>query len=258
VKQPLLRTWSALGLCSACLAAAPLIAAPKKSQPTGKPVAKPAAKPAPKAPAKPAPKPAPPMAFTPAELDLAPGETYLAELVVPSPTGKAFTSKLTYTPGTGLTVKPDARWTGKVPPWGVKSYPRITASADATGDVPVEVALEGGGKAILTVHVLTPTVEMVPGLGQLTVKVTNPFRTRAFNGRVQVSNPDRFLQDVTTREFKLPAGETGELVFPLPGAAPAESEQYEFTVKLDGYHGYKFRKTEALTFPPQPQKDPLP
>lgn len=245
-------------LAGAVLAAcvAPVLAAPKKVQPvvnpTSKKVAKPAAKPA--AP-KPEPKPIPPMAFTPAELDLAPGETYLAELLVPSPTGKAFTGKLAYTPGPGITVKPDARWTGKVPPWGLKSYPRLTAAATASGDVPVEVALEGGGKATLTVHVVVPTVEVVPGLGRLTVKVTSPFHTRAFNGKVDVSNPDRFLQDVTSLEFKLAPGETGELVFPLPGAAPAESEQYDFTVKLRGYHGYQFTKKYSLSFPPQPQKE---
>lgn len=195
------------------------------------------------------------MAFSPAELDLAPGETFLTELLVPSPTGKAFTGKLEYSPGTGLTVKPDARWTGKLPPWGVKTYPRITAASTASGDLPVEAVLEGGEKATLTVHVVTPTVEVVPGLGRLTVKVTSPFKTRAFNGKVNVSNPDRFLQDVTSREFKLAPGETGDLVFPLPGAAPAESEQYDFTVKLEGYHGYRFTKKYTLSFPPQPQKE---
>ena len=243
----LLLAWAILGAC-----AVPAFSATKKPQPAKKPAGKATAKPS--AP-KPEPKPIPPIAFTPPDLDLAPGETYLAELSVPSPTGHAFTGKLNYTPGNGLTVKPDARWNDKLPPWGVKTYPRITANSSAVGDIPVEVELEGGGKATLTVHVMAPTVELTPGLGRLTVKVTSPFRTRAFNGKVDLSNPDRFLQDVTSREFKLAPGETGELVFPLPGAAPAESEKYDFTLKLRGYHGYRFQKTYSLSFPPQPQKE---
>jgi len=191
------------------------------------------------------------MAFKPADLDLAPGETYLAELLVPSPSGKRFKGKLAFTPAPGLKVKEDARFTGSLPPWGMKLYPKVTASAEAQGDLPVEAALENGGKARLTVHVQAPQIEVIPGDKKLTVKITNPFHTRLLTGRVQASNPDRFLQDVTSLEFKLAPGETGELVFPLPGAAPAESEMYDFTIRVQTYQGYRDQKTHKLSFPPQ-------
>jgi hypothetical protein len=240
-----------LGLMAGSLGAA--VAAPAPPKPPATPT-----KPAPKAPGKPAAKtpakPAAPMAFSPGELDLAPGETYLVELFVPSPTGKAAQGSLTYTPGKNVSVTPDARWTGKVPAWGTKTYPRITAAREAEGDIPVVAALEKGGQAKLTVKVARPQLEVVPGSFKLTVKVTNPFRKRPMNGRFTVSNPDRFLEDVTTREFKVPPGEKQELVVPLPGAAPACGEKYDFTFVVESYHGYKEQKTYSLAFPPQEEK----
>src|SRR4051794_22862292 len=77
-------------------------------------------------PAKTAPAPVGPMAFTPAELELAPGETSLVTLFVPSPTGKYFSGTLSFLPEKGLAVQPDARWPDRIPPWGVKVFPKIT------------------------------------------------------------------------------------------------------------------------------------
>jgi hypothetical protein len=225
----------------------PALAAPRKPSPPRKPAAKPA-------PAKPQPAPSRPMAFNPAELDLAPGETYTNELFVPSPTGKAVTGKLAITAPAGLTVKDDPRWTGRVPPWGVKVYPKITAAADASGELPVEAILDKGGKAKLLVRVQAPLVNVTPGEKKLTVMVTNPFKSRLMTGRVQASNPDRFLQDITSLEFKLAPGASTDLVFPLPGAAPAEGEMYDFTILLQTYQGYKDEKTHKLAFPPQEEK----
>lgn len=195
------------------------------------------------------------MAFQPAVLELAPGETYLVELFVPSPTGRAHRGALRYVPGEGLTVIQDARWRSSVPPWGLKTYPRIKADPGAAGEVVVRAELEGGGTANLTVRIVRPEVSLEAGLGTVTARVTSPFSARQFNGRVSLSNPDRFLQDVTTREFKLAPGATAELVFPLPGAAPAEDELYDFTLRLEGYHGYRLRRTFSLAFPPQPEKE---
>jgi hypothetical protein len=222
----------------------PALAAPPVKKPGP---AKPAAKPAPKASAKPAPKV---MGFAPKELDLAPGETYLTELFVPSPTGKEFKGELTYAPAAGLTVKPDDRWPGKVPPWGLKSFPRITAAPTASGELPVKAVIAKGTEATLKVRVSPPGIEPVPGLFKLTIKVTNPFKTRLMTGRIKVSNPDRFLQDVTTREFKVDPGATQELEFPLPGAAPVDDEKYDFTLTVETYHGYRSEKTYPLKFPP--------
>lgn len=225
------------------LAAVPLFAAPDTpAAPTVEPAAKPAAKPAP--------KPKPVIAFKPTTLELMPGETFDAELFIPNPSGKEMPADVAFSPGPGVSVKPDARWKGKLPRYGAKLYPKFTAARDADGDIPVAVMV-AGQKATLNVKIVHPAIEVVPAYKKLTVKVTSPFSTRACNGRVEVSNPDRFLQDITTREFKLMPGQTAELLFPLPGAAAAESETYDFTILVEGYHGFRDKKKHALAFPSQ-------
>ncbi len=199
-------------------------------------------------------KPAPPMLFRPLELDLAPGDTYRVELAVPSPTGKAITTQLSYEPAEGVAVHADPRWKDRIPPWGAKTYPRIQAAQTARGEVPVRARLAAGGEARLLVRVAAPRMEPIPGAGKLTVRVTNPFKTRAMRGRVQAANPDRFLGTVTARPFDIPAGMTGEVEFPLPGAAPAESEAYSFTLTLRTFDGHESKETFPLRFPPQPPK----
>jgi uncharacterized cupredoxin-like copper-binding protein len=238
------------------LAAAAVVAAPATKPPAKAPAAKaPAApsltvkKPSTK-PAKAPPAPPAVMAFNPTELDLAPGETYRVELLVPSPTRKAVTGALQFEPIKGLTPKPDARWSGKVPPWGTKTYPSVTAAPDASGDLPLVATFDKGGTARMMVHVARPRLEIIPGFRKLTVKVTSPFKTRPLTGRIVASNPDRFLENITTREFKVAPGQTEEVVFPLPGAAPAESETYNFTLTVETYQGYRDQKTHALSFPP--------
>lgn len=191
------------------------------------------------------------MAFAPKELDLAPGETYPVELYVPSPTRKAFSGALAYTASPGLTVTPDSRWNGKVPAWGLKTHPKVTAAGDAMGDLTVTAAVRKGASAKLVVRVVRPGVEVIPGDEKLTVRVTNPFRLRLLHGRVVASNPDRFLQDITTLEFKIAPGATQDLVFPLPGASPAEGEKYDFTLNVETYQGYRDRTTHSLAFPPR-------
>jgi hypothetical protein len=218
-----------------------------------------AAAPARKPPAKPAPAKAPlritgPMTFSPKVLDLAPGETFLAELMVPSPTGHAFTGDLTLHPGAGVTAQPTKRFPGRVPPWGVKAYLKVSAAPTASGDILLEASLGTAAKATLTVRVAPPQVEVIPGQGELTVRVSSPFGSRLMRGGVKVSNRDRFLQDRTTHVFEIKPGGTQDLVFPLPGAAPAESETYDFTVEVSTYHGYRERKTYPLSFPPQSAK----
>lgn len=233
---------------------APTGGAPVDSKPAAKATAAKAAAPGVKpTAAKPAVKVSP-MAFTPKALDLAPGETYPVELFVPSPTGKAVSGKLTFTPAKGLEVKPDARWSDKVPGWGTKTYPTIAAAADAQGALPVTAELEKGGKATLTVNVAPPHLELVPGSFKLTVKVTNPFKSRPMTGRIIASNKDRFLEDVTTREFKIPPGQTAEVVFPLPGASPVIGEKYDFVLDVQTYQGYRDKKTYPLEFPQNTDK----
>jgi hypothetical protein len=211
--------------------------------------------PAPKAPVKPAPAKAPaklsgPMAFKPAELDLAPGETYPVELFVPSPTGKTFNGTPRFEADEAVSVTADPRWTGRVPAWGVKTYPKLTAARTADGEYTVRSAIgEKGPAASLKVRVAAPRLEIVTGLFKMTIKVTNPFKDRVMNGRIALANPDRFLEDVTTAEFKINPGATQDLVIPLPGAAPVEGETYDFTLTIETYQGYKHKQTYPLEFP---------
>ena len=203
-------------------------------------------------------KPANPMAFVPPELDLAPGETYPVELFVPSPTGKPVEGKLTYVSDDEKRVimQADARWTGKLSKFGAKTFPKVKALPGAAeGDLRLTAKFEKGGTTALLVRVAAPKVEPVPGRQQLAVKVTSPFRSRVMTGRIQASNPDRFLQDITTREFKIEPGQTAEVVFPLPGAAPAEGETYDFTLTVQTYAGYQDKRTHSLAFPPQRDKE---
>jgi hypothetical protein len=202
---------------------------------------------------KPAP-PAPTMAFNPKELDLAPGETYPVELYVPTPTGKTARVTLGYTPGSGLRVQPDSRWTGRVTSAGAKTFPKITAAQDADGTGAVTASLDGGPSAKLSVRIIEPHVDVAADREHLRVTIESPFRSRLLNGRVQASNPDRFLQDITTREFKVVPGQKQVLDFPLDGASPAEGETYDFTLTVQTYQGYSSKRTYTLAFPPQDEK----
>lgn len=197
--------------------------------------------------------------FRPAELDLLPGESYPVELFVPSPTGKEAVGQLAFTPGKGLSVRPDARWKGRVPSFGAKNFPSIYALADVEeGEHSVKVALMAGERELsagaLRVNVVRPQVLVIPGQGQLTVRVSSPFRRRSLTGRVLASNPDRFLQDITTGEFRVPPGQVQNVLFPLPGAAPAEGETYDFTITVESYQGYREKRVHKLSFPPQADK----
>jgi hypothetical protein len=228
-----------LPLLAACpLALAPLMAA--APPPTVTPAA-----------AKPAKTPAAPMAFTPAELELAPGETYPVTLFVPSPTGKYFSGALSLEPDQGVTVQPDPRWPDRIPPWGVKVFPKITAAADAVGAPRVVGTLTGGGSATLKVTLQRPEVKLIPGIHALTIQVRNPMRGRTLKGRIGLTNADRFLGDVTSALFVVAPGATQETKIPLPGAAPVINEHYNFTYNLQTWNGYQEEKTLPLTFPPQ-------
>jgi hypothetical protein len=208
---------------------------------------------APKAkPAKPAPKSSARMAFTPATLELAPGETYPATLFVPSPTGKYHRGELSFAVEKGVTTKPDARWPDRVPPWGVKTFPRITAAPDADGTAKVVALLVPGGiSATLTVSVRRPEVKLIPGIHELRIQVTNPMQSRPLKGRIGLTNPDRFLGNVTSALLDVKPGATQESRIPLPGAAPVVTETYAFTYTLQTWAGYEEKKTLNLSFPPQ-------
>lgn len=220
------------------LAAVGALAAPAAKKPT---------------PAKAPSKPAIPMAFKPTTLDLAPGETYPVELFVASPTGKEYSGTLDFEVEQGITVASDPRWKGHIPGWGGKTYPKLSAARDASGDYTLKASIGSGDavkQAAMKVRVVSPEIELTPGVFKLTLKVNNPFSTRLLNGRISISNPDRFLQDVTTREFKIEPGKSQELVIPLPGAAPVCGETYDFTLTVETYQGYKDKKTYPLAFPP--------
>jgi hypothetical protein len=202
--------------------------------------------------AAPAPKPAAAMAFTPAELDLAPGEIYPVTLFVPSPTGKYHSGELSYAVEKGVSLHPDPRWPERMPPWGVKVFPKIKAASDAEGRAKVVALLMPGNTlATLLVTIRRPEVTLIPGIRELRIRITNPMRGRPLKGRIGLTNPDRFLQDITSRLVSVAPGATQELQIPLPGAAPSVTETYAFTYTLQTWAGYREQKTQSLRFPPQ-------
>lgn len=194
-------------------------------------------------------KPASRMEFRPATFDMMPGETYPVELYIPNRTRRTMAAKLTYKAGNGLSVKPDRRWTGKIGRYGAKSWPKIVAGPKAKGVIPVTATVDKVGSAKLTIRIVEPTLKVTPGLFQVAVVIANPFRERKLKGRIIASNPDRFLQDITTREFFILPGKKARLVFPCPGAAPVETETYDFTFEIHGYAGYRSVRKYALEFP---------
>ena len=193
-------------------------------------------------------KPATRMEFRPAELELSPGETYPVELFIPNRSRKPAVTTLSYAPKAD--VLPDARWTGKIGRYGVKTWPKIHLSSQAKGEIPITASAGKFGEAQLLIKVSEPSLKVIPGLFKLTVIVRNSFQNRKLKGRLIASNPDRFLQDITTREFMIPPGHQQTLVFPLPGAAPADGETYDFTFQVQSYAGYRATRKYSLKFPP--------
>lgn len=192
----------------------------------------------------------------PAVLDLAPGETYPVEVLIPSPTGHKANVQVSLDAPSGIGIRPD-RWEGTVPPEGKKLYPQVTLAApvpSAIGPAPaVEIATQfmggSGPGGRFAVHVAEPSLQMIPGAHELRIRVHNPFFGRAFNGRVQVANPDRFLQNVNSRLLHIPPGLDEEVAIPLPGASPAPGAAYQFTATLQSWQGYKRAFSQRLKFP---------
>jgi hypothetical protein len=208
---------------------------------------------APKKAPKPPGKPAAPMTFTPAAMDLLPGETYPVTLFVPSPNGTYYSGELSFAHERGLRVEPDARFPDRIPPWGVKVFPKVRSAPDAEGTGKVVAILTPAGRtATVNVALVRPEVKLVPGIHQLRIQVTNPMRSRPLKGRIGVANPDRFLGNVTSGLLDIAPGSTQEIKIPLPGAAPATDETYAFTYNLQTWAGYRDEKTVNLQFPPQP------
>ncbi len=205
--------------------------------------------------APPRPKPtkvsaAPPLAWKPASLELCPGERSLVELFIPGSARPTPGALLKVDAGTGLTYEPDKRYKGTVARWGAKLFPLVRARADApVGDTTVTASF-GTQSATLKIQVQEPEIRVTTGIRMLTVAVTNPFKSREIVGRIGAQNKDRFLENVTSRDVKVGPGASQDLVFPLPGAAPVESESYDFTFTVQTYQGYKKASRHSLRFPP--------
>jgi len=201
--------------------------------------------------AKKAPQPA--IVFAPADLDLAPGERYMFEVTIRNPIGKPQQATVTLAPDPGLTVSP-ATWKGRLPTWGVKLYLRISAAPDRSADGSVTVRLAVGGKTLaqraFVVRNTVPQADIVADWqgGAVTFRITNTFRTRKLKGGVTLTNPDRFLQDITTGLFDVEPGRTAEVRIPIPGAAPAPGESYQFTAVYRTWEGYTGRISRYLEY----------
>lgn len=200
---------------------------------------------------------APAVRFRPAELDLAPGEQYPVEVFFPNHQRKKYGATPALETSEGLTLVPDNRGKGTIPRYGLKLYPKVRAAADASGEQWVEGRLAGLKSQRLAVRIVEPELKPIPGDQRVAVRITNPFRVRPLTGRIVAANPNRFLQNVTARLFRIEPGSTGEVVFPLPGAAAAPGETYEFTFDLQTYQGYRKKHRFDLEFPPLRPGAPL-
>jgi hypothetical protein len=189
------------------------------------------------------------MSFLPPDLDLAPGESYRVELFVPAPGGKPAAGTLTLATGKGISVQEDTKFPSKLPAWGAKTYPTVTAAADAAGEALLTATHSAGGEATLRLNIVEPGVTPTPGDQRLTVRITNPFRMRPLIGRILAANPNQLLQYVTAREFRIPPSSAADMFFPLPGLAAAADGNYEFTLTLQSYQGYRSKRTFSLKFP---------
>lgn len=195
--------------------------------------------------------------FSPSDLDLAPGEGYLFGVHVKNPLGKPTKAVVLLTADSDLTLSTQ-RWEGVLPKWGVKLFPRIRAAANRSRDGSVTVRLVVSGKTIgegrFAVRHTVPEADLVADWPRQCVvfKITNTYRNRRLKGGVRLSNPDRFLQDVTTGLFDVAPGQTAEVRIPVPGASPAEGETYRFTAVYRTWEGYTGRIVRDLVFEDHP------
>ncbi|MGQ9523427.1 MAG: hypothetical protein ACUVTZ_01175 [Armatimonadota bacterium] len=195
--------------------------------------------------------------FSPAELDLAPGESYLIGIHVRNPLGKPTKATITLTGDSDLKLSVE-KWEGVLPKWGVKLFPRIRASVSRSQDGFVTVRLVVAGKTVSQGRALirhtVPVADLVADWPSQCVvfKITNTYKNRRLKGGVRLSNPDRFLQDVTTGLFDAAPGQTVEVRFPVPGASPAEGETYRFTAVYRTWEGYTGRIVRDLVFENHP------
>jgi len=195
--------------------------------------------------------------FSPTELDLAPGEAYLFGVHVKNPIGKPTKAAILLTADGDLTLSTE-RWEGLLPKWGIKLFPRIRAAAGRSRDGFVTVRLVVSGKTAgegrMLVRHTVPEADLVADWPSQCVvfKITNKYRNRRLKGGVRLSNPDRFLQDVTTGLFDVAPGQTAEVRIPVPGASPAEGETYRFTAVYRTWEGYTGRIVRDLVFEDHP------
>lgn len=195
--------------------------------------------------------------FSPSELDLAPGESYLFGAHVKNPLGKPTRAVVLLTADSDLTLSTQ-KWEGILPKWGVKLFPRIRAGVNRSRDGSVTVRLVVSGKTVaegrLAVRHTVPEADLVADWPRQCVvfKITNTYRNRRLKGGVRLSNPDRFLQDVTTGLFDVAPGHTAEIRIPVPGASPAEGETYRFTAVYRTWEGYTGKIVRDLVFEDHP------
>lgn len=86
-----------------------------------------------------------------------------------------------------------------------------------------------------------------PTLWRLAVTVRNP-TDRVLKGSVEVSSPSRFLGTVVSRMVRVAPGSRRTVTIPLPGAAVAPDQRYEFTARFVGWDGTTAERTQNLLF----------
>jgi hypothetical protein len=110
----------------------------------------------------------------------------------------------------------------------------------------------GDFRADLPVRVLIPiTVELIPDYeGEaVRVRVRNQLSRRTERGKVELRNPDRFLEDVVSAILPpIPPGEAREVSIPLVAGGIAPGERYRFDVTATTWAGYRTSFTRWLEF----------
>lgn len=197
-----------------------------------------------------------PVRFVPEVLELGPGEEDLLEVRLSNPYGHPTVGSFRLNTMENLSFE-KMEWDGPLPAWGAKTYIRVKADANAE---PGRYSLRaryfvdraGEFKTVLPVRIKIPiAVEVIPDYAgsAVRVRVKNLLERRTERGKVELRNPDRFLEDQVSAIFPpIPPGETREVSIPVVRGGIAGGERYRFDVTVTTWPGYKTSFTRYLKF----------
>ena len=197
-----------------------------------------------------------PVRVAPLPIELGPGEEDLVEIRLANPSGRPTVGTLRLTAKPGITLS-QSEWDGPLPPWGAKLYIRMKAGPNVEpGPYPIRavyfVDRAGDYQTTLPVRVIVPIkVDVIPDYegSAVRVRVRNLLSRRTERGKVELRNPDRFLEDrVSALLPAIPPGRTGEVSIPVVRGGIAGGETYRFDVSVSTWAGYRTNFTRHLKF----------